>query len=133
MSVVDSLKRLERAGSKDSAQTAKLVGAVEALAAHLGAYIPEDETLPRDYRLVAYTDYSQPVGGAKRREWHLQRWDYDHQRWEGTNWRESALLVARDVATGWLGELAAWLEERTTQDTTAVETLKSAARTNPIL
>jgi hypothetical protein len=132
MSVVDSLKRLERAGSESSAATAKLCQAADSLAEYIVSLLPGQtwgiNDLPRgwrhDGRFLIAPSYQVVEDDS------LCGTDSEG---DGQSDRQSSLWFAEAIATGWLGELAEWLEERTTQDTTAAETLKSAARTNPIL
>ena len=131
--VIDSLKRLERAGSENSRTTEKLRLAADALADHIihGALLPLESEIdipdvgvdlpgawvfaiaPR--RLVApgypVMDRSYDMGSVGS---------------ESAD-RRSALLFAATIASGWLDELAAWLEQRNSESADAAATMLRVA------
>ncbi len=124
-SVIDALKRLERAGDEHSRTTEKLVAAARTLAEHIAGQCGFDhgdfrgvllEELPRNY--VIYHD-ATGIGPAS--------WDYDADRWLGV-WanRQTALEFAGAIATGWLDELAEWLDQRAAEDQAACDALGCA-------
>ena len=41
--------------------------------------------------------------------------------------RDTALILARDVATGWIGELADWLQQNEDDDEQAIAMLRTAS------
>ena len=98
-SVIDALKRLERAGAEDSAHTLKLRQAAAALAEHLVQQIRAERTLnlPRGYEVddkqLWLCGDLQPLNPFLPS-------------------REQSMDFASSIATGWLDELATWLEER---------------------
>jgi hypothetical protein len=107
MTIIDSLKRLERAGAADSKATKKLTDAADELADHI-------------LDLVGFDPYSD---NATRLPAGIQVWPPEPylrlgcQDWErvgnGVATREGALKFAEVIASGWLDELATWLETRT--------------------
>jgi hypothetical protein len=124
-SVIDSLKRLERAGAEDSKTTAKLVAAARDLAAYL-----EREVLPKDVQNEWPAPYLTSQGDGW--VWNgrvLYRGHPDFveapasQDWQ----RGEALLFAQFIAEGWLDRVGDWLEERTQQASAATETLHRAS------
>jgi hypothetical protein len=110
-SVVDALKRLERAGDEHSRATEKLRQAAYALSEHLRPLVPQREELPRGYQYHYDVLCSQ----------------VDCEVWrEVCEDRETALAFARNIATGWLDDLATWLEKRAAEDETATRRLENA-------
>lgn len=126
MSLMDSLKRLERAGSTQSRATEKLHEAAAAVATEIINAVPDNmvgEWLPRDYRVVYR---KSNVGGR----YYLTRDDGEETYYidgEGKNgtymhgdfhcWipgqrREGSLLFAKDLADGLLDMIAAHIEEQ---------------------
>lgn len=105
-SVINALKRLERAGSEESRATEKLKNAAEIVAAMIEQRLEGAEVYPR---------------GSQ------------HLNWDGSDTiphdRNSSLRLARAIATGWLDELATWLEQRSTESAEATATLERAAET----
>ncbi len=102
--IINALKRLERAGSEDSRQTKKLVRSAETIGDYIATFCPAEATgwdgeegvdLPRGYCVSPTTGHlccgNWPQVGADR---------------------VRALAFADDIASGWLDELSAWLEER---------------------
>lgn len=108
MSVIDDLKRLERAGSERSKTTEKLIeaasNAVRTIIDFCGGELPE--TLPRGYGWVWHEDMSDKYDLFLFKD---KTWIYDAGN-GGVTGRESALVLSKDIATGWLVEVAAQLE-----------------------
>ncbi len=126
--VISALKRLERAGSEDSRQTEKLCRAADTLADHITATLSSIEAeithpdvgvdLPRGWvfalatrRLVA-PRYQEERGDTAVGSEEANRY--------------GAMQLAEAVATGWLDELAAWLETRTAEASQAETALRDA-------
>jgi hypothetical protein len=100
VNTIDALKRLERAGSENSRTTEKLKEAAGLTLDCLNELgIPADKLLPRGYTLNTLDECT----------------------------RTGAMRVASLVATGWLDELALWMEKENSTTTEAVETLRRAA------
>ena len=140
--IIDSLKRLERAGSEHSRATEKLHEAVRVVARLVEEIVPDGMELPRGYQVRAV---SSNVGT----ETFLTRWGYAGEDYDepgdayvdGTGGylhgdfscpipaqsRGVSLAFAHDVATGWLTELAEWLEKRAAEDAEATATLIQAS------
>ena len=113
MNVIDALKRLERAGSENSRATAKLMEAAGAVSAVVVAMVPSGIDLPQRYmvRAGALASWAPWEDGG------MVRVDRD---------RDRALAFARDIAEGWLGELAEWLEARVAEAAAATAILEAA-------
>lgn len=118
-SVINALKRLERAGDKHSKTTERLLDATRVLAQHIYPLIIAVEAqprLPRGYHVVNLID------------------DMDARMFlaaDGGNLispdRKTALDFARDIADGFLDELANWLLARSEENSEAAHRLKLAA------
>ena len=119
-SVINAVKRLERAGSESSKATKKLVEAAGVLGdwvANLKGVPGGGEALPRGYWVEAIGSSYKLCRPSR----HYDKCIY------GDKWteREEALWLAEDVARGWLDELAAWLEKRTAEAKNAETVLVS--------
>ena len=138
MSIIDSLKRLERAGQGHSKATQKLHAAAADLAYQIEQIVPEGIEMPRGYT-VRYVQTG--VGGEyfltravfEDGEWKEQYIDGfggylhgDFSCWIPAQTRETSLAFASDVATGWLDELAVWLESRSAEAEKAEAVLRAA-------
>ena len=123
--VINALKRLERAGAEDSRTTEKLRAAARVLSDHVVDQLSEDvveETslrrepsyvfmlprreMPRGYALACR---SQADGFYS---FVLAEFRQDQGWFAVDSDRQAALRFARAIATGWLDELAEWLENR---------------------
>lgn len=115
--IIDSLKRLERAGGENSRQTEKLVAAATQLARHLLEILPTGE-LPRGYKVYERA--------GKR---HLEVSYANCFVWldDGYLNRQQALDFARDIAGGWIGEVGEQLDAEGAVTTAALATLERAA------
>ncbi len=121
--VIDALKRLERHGAEHSKTTQKLKEAAAALAEHVASSLPRPVpprtclALPRDYWLDAAGLVWQGRPGLPSSAC-LRGDSLD---------RNTALQFARDIAEGWLDEVAEWLSARTQADEAAAAELERAA------
>lgn len=121
--IVNALKRLERAGSEHSRATEKLCEAARVLGGSVAARLPQSAfvadypTLPRGYAW----DYAFEGGLV------LCQWDHGRQAYYAVDFdRAKSQAFAADIAAGWLSELAAWLEVRATEDAAATAVLEAA-------
>ena len=113
MSIIDDLKRLERFGSENSVAVEKLKRAAVAVADLIVNLLPPLDELPRGYSI------------AKAPDGHLWLRQPPYRGGEVLNLhpsRRAVLSFARDLATGWLGELANMLAT----DEQAVTVLEAA-------
>lgn len=120
-SVINALKRLDRAGSEHSKTTQKLIEAADRLAEHIEAALgdvvgPEAAELPRYYFIGRD---ALRLGDAYAEKYWLRH---------GYMTRQFALHFAHDIATGWLDELAEWVEKQDEGNAEAVATLHRAAQ-----
>ena len=125
--VITALKRLERAGAEQGKTAEKLKSATTELANYLVDLLPAVDygddleagiRLPRGYCI-------DPGGSLSTGAWSeggmvLSRHPEDITRTD-------ALHLAHDIATGWLDELAAWLEDENAENENAAETLRRAS------
>jgi len=127
-SVIDALKRLERAGSENSRATQKLRESATLVGNKISYEmgLPRGIELPRGYTILGVGEYNQPylhqsVGAGE--------WDGEPQFAnveEGAS-RDVLLRFAADIAEGWLDEVAAFLEERVRESDNAVQVLANGA------
>ncbi len=130
-SIIDSLKRLERAGSEHSRATEKLHTAARDVARLVKELVPVGVILPRGYEVRRIhsnvgSDLFLVAGGY----WVDGCGGYLHGDFRcpiPPQTREASLRFAEDIATGWLDELAEWLEQRAAEDEAATATLQAAA------
>lgn len=128
-SVVDALKRLERAGSEQSRLTEKLLDAAHILSQHVVEHLPHDVQLGANVYGAEMVECPLPRNIAIDRQWQLAYWDHMIGRYLAVDYnREIALRFAADIADGWLDELAEWLEQRAAEDEAAAETIEQAER-----
>jgi hypothetical protein len=119
--IVNSLMRLDRAGDAHSAANQKLLAAAVAVTAHVAERVGEGATLPRGYTTEGFGLY---IPGRERLHgpcltWNRLMYHYTQDRIT----LEAARHLAHDVADGWLDEVAAYLEARTTEAERANTTL----------
>jgi len=147
MSVIDDLKRLERAGGEYSKTSQKLREAVISVAEkilELTESLPEGTELPRDYLIdtrcggsggnrvcyrylikvekipdLGYEEY-KIVNGALDKDFYIMGDIVDGTLVRVVP-RELCLQFAKDVATGWIDEVAAVVEKFTEETISAVE------------
>lgn len=134
--VINAVKRLERAGSENSRATQKLFEAAKIVADSIEENVPAGVRLPRGYIvrrvqsnlgsekfLCRGTDdltvFVDGIGGYLHG---------DFQCWIPAQNRKTVLDFAADIASGLLDEIAAWLEERATQANKAAEVLLSEGK-----
>ncbi len=144
--IIDSLKRLERAGSDYSRATEKLFEAAEDVAAKIEEMIPAvkylfngdkdpSTILPRKYYVKGIksnegyekflcindkydeTFYIDGIGGYVHNDFNCPIPGQD---------RTTILQFAKDIAGGWLDEVAEWLGKRTKESNEASEILEKA-------
>lgn len=150
-SIINSLKRLERAGSEASAATAKLREAAREVAQKIVDICPADAVgveLPRGYRVMSVhsniaSEYYLVVpgtGDADEDGWgesarmldvlsdHYQHRDFNSPVNAAT--RGDVLQFAADIANGLLAEIAAWLEARTGESEKATAQLLASQPDN---
>ena len=142
---INALKRLERVGSETSRATEKLYDACIIVANAALDSIPCHEITEQSmadgyYYTGLPRGYTLHFAGCDRDvEYHLSwRKDPDNpcvdvnlnsredEHEELGIRRNAALHFARDVATGWLDELAEWLEARTQKSEAAAAKLESS-------
>jgi hypothetical protein len=138
-SIINAVKRLERAGSENSRTTQKLFGAARQVAELIEDMVPAGEELPRGYYVkkvqsnIGYglflcydelvennleiTRYIDGIGGYLHGDFHC---------WIPGQDRDTVLQFAKDVATGFLDEIAEWLEKRAEENQKATEVLENA-------
>lgn len=123
--VISSLKRLERAGAEDSRATQKLCQAADVLAEHIIVLLPGgtwgENNLPRgwshDGRYLVAPRYEIEPGDSVA--------GIDAEGVGGAD-RQSALWLAEAIATGWLDELAEWLEAKGAESEAATQRILAA-------
>ncbi len=147
MTLIDSLKRLERAGSENSRATAKLHQAVREVADLIEHTVPHNVMLPWGYIVE---DRESNIGATTllfRRSDEYDEWtgkpilecvDYDGGRWlhgdfnaDMTGYgqtREVSLRFAADIASGLLDEIATFIEARGSEAEEAAKHLEAVAR-----
>lgn len=136
-SVVDALKRLERAGSENSRSTEKLREAARVVAGQVTLAViagdNENVMLPRLYQVIV-NDNNQYVLFKMRPATDEDRWDEyctdEYKRVETVEYhfapRAAVLNFAADIADGLLDEIAAFLEERSQANEQAAQVLEAA-------
>jgi hypothetical protein len=140
-SIINSLKRLKRAGSENSRTTQKLREAAKDAALTIIELIPRDavdEPLPRGYQIayrrsniagefylqVPNSGYDSDARFLDIKTSHYLHNDF-HCHVEAAT-REDVLKFASDIASGLLSEIAAWLEERAQANKEATAKLETA-------
>lgn len=129
-SVINALKRLERAGSETSRTSAKLIAAAgmageRVASVVLAAVAAERAELPRGYAALSQFGWLPEGPRLAFRRYPPNGGDY--YLVVVTEDRSAACAFAADIASGLLDELAAWLEARQGEDETAIATLERAA------
>ena len=131
--IIDSLKRLERAGAENSRMTQKLREAAKELAsvvedmAVAGDFVNAD--LPRGYVVEGGNQVylmSRAQGEDDYAGYPIRYAFYCGDRRERPT-RAAVLQFAADVAEGWLDELAEFVEKRLAESVKAEGTLTAAA------
>lgn len=135
--LIDSVKRLERAGSANSKATDKLREAASNLAEWIADRVPTSVELPRGYMVsrlrsgvgsrlfletpgkpgeygTSYSEYLNGFGGCLHGDFTCPTPKPS---------REAVLQFAKDVSEGLLDEITEWLEKRAKEDAEATETL----------
>jgi len=134
--IINSLKRLERAGNENSRATQKLFKAANDVAAFIEEAVPFECELPRGYRIEKVRsnvgsasflvkegefgcDYIDGIGGYLHGDFHC---------WIPEQKRSAILQFAEDIATGLLDEIAEFLEKRADKSLSAAEVLTDAIK-----
>lgn len=135
MKTLDALKRLERAGAKNSRTTLNLKAAAVEVARSIIDSVPPDIDLPRGYKVIRrksivggawflqnsngyYVD-----AGAKDKEGYYLHGDF--HCWITATPRQAVLSFANDISTGLLDEIAEFLEKRTAENEKSAKVLES--------
>jgi hypothetical protein len=137
--IINSLKRLERAGSENSRTTQKLKEATYKVADEIALRVAKagssdgqsylysdlyDELLPRDYFVTSSNGSSfrpELCYCKDRRKFAVVRYSK-----RGEPSREQIQGFAKDIATGLLDEIATFLEQRAQENEQAATTLNNA-------
>ncbi len=145
MSIIDSLKRLERAGEENSRMTQKLKNAAQEVAKKIIEEVPAGIELPRGYKVTKciYPDAHNYIDPNDGWDWCLKtkkssgytmddRWyvfgvnqkghtsSPNYEGLEPAN-RETCLQFAKDISEGLLDEIAEVLEKRAEESKKAIE------------
>jgi hypothetical protein len=143
-SVINALKRLERAGSENSRATQKLHEAADKVAQAIINAVPRHlhgSWLPRDYRIVKIT---ANIGEARYlvKKGDTDDWGNRHDYWiDGSGGylfgdfncpvpeqtREGSLLFAKDIADGLLDMISQHIEESQAKIFSATVVLEATA------
>jgi len=128
--IIDSVKRLERSGAENSRATQKLRDAAEKLAKHCEDLIDDTMcgvSLPRGY-VVEGRDGSRYLMSRRVRADDYDGGDFRSAYYEAgvTTPREDLLILAADVAEGWLDELATFFDQRGAESTSAADVITQA-------
>jgi hypothetical protein len=130
--IIDSLKRLERAGSENSRATQKLREAAMDLAATIEQMAVQGDfvnvPLPRDYIVEGGNQtylMSRSQGVDDYAGYPIRYAFYCGERRERPT-RAAILEFSADIASGWLDELAEFIESRQAQSDAAAEVLEAA-------
>lgn len=137
-SIINAVKRLERAGSENSRATQKLFEAAAKVAELIENMVPVGAELPRGYYVKKVRSnlgsalflchevmgeygpeirYVDGIGGYLHGDFHCHVPSQD---------RATVMKFAEDVAGGLLDEIAEWLEARATKADVAAEVLENA-------
>lgn len=142
MSIIDTIKRLERARSGGSRAGATVRQAAADVARFIMDSVPIGSDLPRGYGTIerrsstggSATFLVSPPGDpdecGNRVSHYINGWDgYLHGDFRcelREPSRECVLDFARDIAEGLLDEIAAWLDARAAEDEAAAAQLEAA-------
>lgn len=141
--LINSLKRLERAGAENSRATKKLHEAAAEVADRIERLVPSGVRLPRGYIVDGVKSNVGYARFLKREDDEWDEWGEPTYTWiDGTGsylhgdfhcWipaqtRAGSLQFAKDVAEGLLDEIAAFLEEWAAKNDEATAILESHAK-----
>ena len=130
MSIIDSLKRLERVGSENSKTTQKLIAAATELSELIVKYFRGE-----DCTVVENDDFRYEIDGGRLINFDRFHWAHpDRQLPIGTaeagnavdQSRNDALVFSRDIANGLLDQVIATLEKRTAENEQGLPALEDA-------
>ena len=137
-SIINAVKRLERAGSENSRATKKLFDAARKVAELIEDQVPAGVKLPRGYYVkrissnIGSAEFlcCEVVGEYGPENRYVDGIDGylhgDFHCWLPGQDRDTVLKFAEDVATGLLGEIAEWLEARAAKAAEAAGVLENA-------
>ena len=120
-SIINALKRLDRAGDENSKATEKLKVAASEVADRIIGTVPIGVSLPRNYTAVrcrsnvGTCEYLIKDYEGTREEWINGYGGYMHgdfNCWIPDQTRQGVLQFARDVSEGLIDEIAKFLEKR---------------------
>lgn len=123
-SIINALKRLERAGSEHSRTTAKLVTAANTLADHIIGQLIEMERDATSDLVAVLPQGVRYCVGPRRLCLGEDELGEDIAVGSETTTRSSALNFAHIVASGWLEQMAGWLEQQNAANEKAAGALK---------
>lgn len=125
--LMNSLSRLERAGSNSSRCTEKLHEAASAVAGNICKIIANAKAvgvdLPRHYRVIKV---KSNVGSARYLVLENGDGSYlycDFHAWIPEQTRDGSLQFAKDISEGLLTEIAEFLEKRASEEAKATDLL----------
>jgi hypothetical protein len=122
--ILQSLQRLERAGTDRTEAVKELKCACHELAQRITELVPHDVELPRGYRVN--NDLSRPRLEKMTPDGILMMTRSSWDRACRTPAHEAALTLAEDVASGWIEELIDLLDYSCNLDTMAAVRLSCA-------
>ncbi len=140
MTIIDAVKRLERAGGEHTRTTGKLREAARQVALEIQKSVPEGVDLPRGYRVVErgsnigrefYLESPLTPEGSSEDFFYVDGPEFgaylhgDFGAWIPGTPRSVVLRFAADIAGGLLDEITVWLEARAAEDTNASATLEA--------
>ncbi len=133
MSVIDDLKRLERAGSESSTATQKLIDAAKRvlflIMDTVGVpYLGPTISLPMGYDLSTTDDEEDDeYGGVGIHAIMIKEGVLVYHAGDPLQMgRVAALRIAKDVADGLLGKIAVWLDDQAKADLKTAAELEAA-------
>lgn len=125
--VINAVKRLKRAGDENSRATQKLRDAASTVAGTVEQFFADQGThcLPRDYcvNVGRYTYLLSPPVADDDNIMESIRYPLYPGSDNPPTPRRVLLDFAKDIANGWLDEVAVWLESRTKAADVAADTI----------
>ncbi len=131
MSIIDSLKRVERAGDENSRATQKMFDAVHAVADLIADDITKF-TWSRTFTIAGRTRTYAVVSGRYLAIQEQDDYSGNEHFVTDRNWdRTQALAFAADIADGLLDQIAEWLETRSENSLKAEAALRAVVPVIP--
>lgn len=137
--IAESIERLQKAGEKNSHVTKKLYEAAQSVASFIEDQVPAETMLPRGYLVreistrvgtgkflvMDYHEYDQEYGIDDNFVDGLGGYLYnDFDCYIAKPDRNTILKFAQDISTGFLDEIADWLEKRIAEEEEAIKILE---------